>query len=131
MNTTTLLGLVLLITPVGVHAMGRLPSDPATYGDVQGLQTQINNNTASQAQRDTAQNDRLDGLEKVKGFVQTDLRLYDGKRVQWELFNMYDVVNTQEFGAGVKLTLKLGTSYEEKQIQELKRQLEALKALRP
>lgn len=67
----------------------------------------------------------------------TAVRLYDGKRVQWQAFNTYafgrhhsdDVFGDgHNMQYGVRFVYKLGSSYEERRIAELEKMIKTLKA---
>ncbi len=73
----------------------------------------------------------------AKLVLDTAIRLYDGKRVQVQAFNVYqpsrvsgqDVLGDgKNFMFGARIVLKLGSSYEERLLQAQKAQIEALQA---
>ena len=67
--------------------------------------------------------------------LDTAVRLYDGKYVQWQLFNVYslnrhnahdigeEIQNSRNFMFGTRIVLKLGSSYEEREIAKLRKEL--------
>ncbi len=125
------LGAIILLTmgPAS-YAMGRLPSDPATYADITDVNKRVdtvsNNQNAQQGQiNDT--NNRVDEIDQTKALIETDVRLFDSKRVTVAVFNSADVRRVKEFAAGLRFTLKLGKSYEERLIESQAAQIEALK----
>lgn len=76
--------------------------------------------------------------DSAKLALDTAVRLYDGKRIQFQLFNIYqpsrkdkqDVLGDgKNFMFGARIIVKLGSSYEERQNEELKHQLEALERM--
>ena len=76
-----------------------------------------------------------DGLNDTRLVADTALRLYDGKRVQWQVFNIYafgsrpgqDVFgNGKNQSYGVRVIFKLGSSYEERELESLKAQVKLL-----
>lgn len=74
----------------------------------------------------------------AKLVLDTAVRLYDGKRLQLQLFNVYaldrhvghDVLGgARNHMFGARIVLKLGTSYEERQIAKQQKEIDALKRL--
>lgn len=59
--------------------------------------------------------------------VDTAVRLYDSKYIQLQAFNMYAGRDGDTFGA--RLVVKLGSSYEERQLKALRLQLDALRGI--
>jgi hypothetical protein len=73
--------------------------------------------------------------DKTVAVVDTAIRLYDGKRIQFQAFNTYaigrqhgqDVLKDgHNFMFGARIVYKLGASYEEKLLAEQNRKIEAL-----
>lgn len=113
-----------------------LPTDPVLQSQYQQDQAansfSLNQSIADSANAQAGVNQvqsQVNDMDKMKLFFEQDIRLYDAKRFSLGAFNMVDLNRSKEFGAGVKLTLKLGSSYEERQLEAQKRELEALKAL--
>src|SRR5690242_10765587 len=98
--------LLLLSTPV--LAMGRLPSDPATWGDVQNVQQQVTANQQQEQADATKASNRLDALEGTHYAAEAVVRLYDGKRLALEEYN--NMVLNQPYGPtfGARVTFKIG-----------------------
>lgn len=76
---------------------------------------------------------RLNNLEnavheqgETKTLIEGAVRLYDGKRVELQVFNSYDARHGQNFAAGVRILFKAGKSYEEKLFAKQQRDLDAL-----
>lgn len=127
---------LLMIISMPTLAMGRRPTDPATYQDVldaEAMTSTTNNREIAhynQTQGDIkATNDRIDKLSETKMLVDTAVRVYDGKRVSVEAFNSFDAAHSQEFAFGTRIVLKLGSSYEERLLKVQAKQIEALQAL--
>lgn len=128
--------LLCAMLTVPVSAMGRLPTDPATYKDIQDAEamTSVTNNREiahyAQTQADlSATNDRIDQLTEPKILIEGAVRLYDGKRIALEAFNSFDAAHGHEFAYGSRITLKLGTSYEERQLKVQAKEIERLRQL--
>lgn len=128
--------LALLYAGTPSLAMGRLPTDPATWGDVENseAQTSVVNNreiadNANTNARIDAQNSKIDNMNETKVMVEGVLRIYDAKRFTLEAFNSYDAAHSQEFAAGVRITLKLGKSYEERLLEQHKSQIDQLEQM--
>jgi len=75
--------------------------------------------------------------EPAKLVIDAAIRLYDGKRVQWQLFDMYslnrqhshDVLGSaHNFVFGTRVVLKLGSSYEERLAAAQDARIKALEA---
>lgn len=76
-------------------------------------------------------NAAVDDSAKLVGDVA--LRLYDGKRVQLQLFDAYGFSFQTNEGKnmmyGMRVVFKLGKSYEERQLEKLQKQVELLEAI--
>lgn len=122
-----LVGLVLLV-PCGVFASGRHGHDndkttvivvnPGSQGPqgIQGVQG-VKGNTGDA------------GREKTEYIGQVSIRILDEKRYGVSVYDGYDFRARHNDEIGLRLDLKLGKSYEEKQIEELKRTIEELKSV--
>lgn len=86
------------------------------------LQTQINQTN----QNVSNLGNRVDNLERFKVMPQAAIRVYDAKHLSMELFDLYDATNGRNFAGGMKVTLKLGKSYEERIIEKQQKQIDAL-----
>lgn len=73
--------------------------------------------------------DRLSDLEDPQFILGLNLRLTDTKRTTLEAFGDYSVTRGEVDRYGLRLTFKLGKSYEEKLIENLQAEVEELKAL--
>jgi|ERR1035437_2158858 hypothetical protein len=89
----------------------------------QALQSQVN-----------AVNQRVDGLdrrlsndERLKVMPEADIRIVDTKHLSVVVYDAYDATNGRNYAFGMRYTLKLGKSYEEKQIDELRKLVEDMK----
>lgn len=121
--------LILLLLSSPVFAMGRKPDDPATWGDVQNVQSQVTANQ-QQEQADAAKaSDRLDALEGTKYQAEAVVRLYDGKRLTLEEYN--NMTLNQSFGPtfGARITFKVGKSYDQRVAEKQQKQIDALTAI--
>jgi hypothetical protein len=129
-----LLLLMFVVTPC--LAQGRLPpadTDPATYGDVRIVGDQVIDEYNGRLAADNATNaqvsklqDDYDKLIEPKAIINGEVRVWDGKHFQVAAFNEYDVSNNREFTYGVHLTLKLGRSYEQRELDKLKTTVDVL-----
>jgi len=72
---------------------------------------------------------RLSDLEETQYVFGLNLRLFDSRKVSWNVFANYSANRSKLDRVGVELTLKLGKSYEEKQIEDLRAEIAELKAL--
>ena len=71
-------------------------------------------------------NKRLDDVEGTKFKAHLNLRLHDSKRVTTSVYTDFDL-GTQRFDAvGIRFDVKLGTSYEERQMEILNERLKRL-----
>ncbi len=82
-----------------------------------------------------ATNSRVDGLEnevhrlgETKTILGGTVRLFDSRKWEVHAFDNYDVRRSHNDAFGVMVGFKLGKSYEEKQIEELKETLRAYRA---
>lgn len=110
-------------------AMGRLPSDPATYGDIQNLDTQIsaiNQTDVAQEAEIQDKQAQLNELNKLKVQMGTTIRLYDAKYGSLNFFGLYDVQGTGGNAVGLNVGLKLGKSYEQRLIEKQQKQIDLL-----
>ncbi len=116
----------LLLAKLPVYGMGRLPADPATYGDITNLQTQVDQNATTESAHYTKTNDRLDQLEQMKVIAEGDIRLYDGKRFSLVQFTAFDAAHSKLDSVGARLMLKVGSSHEEKLISKQQKTIDFL-----
>ena len=61
---------------------------------------------------------RLSKLERTQLVAEFDFRIYDSKRLTISPFFRYNIGRSMVDTAGVKFTIKLGRSYEEKLIEK-------------
>ena len=87
----------------------------ATNQQVAGQQHQINNLDS-----------RVHRLEGAQGTLGAVLRVYDSRKWQVNAFIDYDTTTANVGEVGVRVTYKLGKSYEETRIDELNKKLDAL-----
>jgi len=107
--------------------------DVVTPGDLPKILKPINDKNFQQDQRlDDITNrvdnlgNRVDELEDSQFILGLNLRLNDTKNTTLEAFGDYSVDREKVDRYGVRLTLKLGKSYEEKLIEDLMMKLEEL-----
>lgn len=110
-------------------AMGRKPSDPATWGDVTTVQDQVNRNAATESDHNAKTNERIDNLEALRPMLEGDLRFYDGKHLALSAFSGFDVNRSHFDTAGLRITLKVGKSYEETLVAKQQKLIDQLTAL--
>jgi len=110
-------------------------SDQGQAASIAGLNAGLDNETqgriagdnALQAQIDAtnrnvgALGDRVNNLERLKVMPEADIRFFDSRHVSAIAYDAYDATNGRNYAIGVKVMLKLGKSYEETQIDELRR----------
>ncbi|MDO9509224.1 MAG: hypothetical protein Q7I97_07820 [Thermovirgaceae bacterium] len=72
---------------------------------------------------------RISDLEETQYVFGLNLRLYDLRRASWNVFANYSANRSKLDRVEIDLTLKLGKSYEEKQIEELRAEIAELKAM--
>ena len=77
----------------------------------------------------TGLDSRLSDLEETQYVFGLNLRLYDSRKMSWNVFANYSANRSKLDRVGIDLTLKLGKSYEEKQIEELRGGIAELKSL--
>jgi len=82
----------------------------ATNKSVAGVQDQVNN------------------LSRLKVMPEADIRIYDGQHVSATMYDAYDATNGRNFAVGMRVTLKLGTSWEEELIAKQAKKLSDLEA---
>ncbi len=99
--------------------------DVLTEEDLQ----EINEKNAEQDSRMDQFDNRLSDLEDSQFILGLNLRLTDTKRTTLEAFGDYSVTRGEVDSYGLRLTFKLGKSYEEKLIEDLQAEVEELKAL--
>ena len=110
-------------------------SDQGQAASIVGLNAGLSNETNSRIAGDNALqrqvnavNQRVDGLDKrltnderMKVMPEADIRIMDTRHMSVVMYDAYDATNGRNFAFGLRYTLKLGKSYEEKQIDELRR----------
>lgn len=87
---------------------------------------QLNNNINSVSNRVDNLDNRVGKLEKTQFKLQVGVRIFDSKRVQVVPYISQDFTRGCVDEAGIRVTLKLGQSYEEKLIAKQNQRLEAL-----
>lgn len=110
-----------------------LPTDPVLQGQYQGDQAataysinkSLEGSSNAQAGLNSA-NDRISDLEKTKLFLEQDIRIYDGKYTTLAAFNMVDMTQAKEYGAGMRFTVKIGSSYEQRLLDKQQKQIDLL-----
>lgn len=69
--------------------------------------------------------EQINQLQEPKYYLVPQVRVYDSKRLEVKPYAKFDVQNNFDFReAGLKVTVKIGKSYEEKLIQELAEKIE-------
>lgn len=121
---------LIILSLAIANAQGRKPDDPATWGDVQNVQKSINTTSARQSAQESAITDATEAANasmEMKYLLDASLRILDTKHTTFELFNSFDARHGQNFAFGGRITLKLGKSYEEREMERLRMDLDALK----
>lgn len=91
----------------------------------------------------TSGKDGKDGVnatvdDSAKLVLDTAIRLYDGKRFQWQVFNVYSLNRVADHDVigdgrnmmfGARVIFKLGKSYEEQRIEEQDKKIQLLEKL--
>lgn len=80
------------------------------------------------AMQNNALQDQINETWETKYVLDGAVRLYDGKKIQVQAFDAYDVRHKRNFQAGVRVVYKLGKSYEEKILEKQAFQIELLQA---
>ena len=106
------------------------------YNNDQTLQNSINNADTNSQNRDTTLNNRINDtnnrvnkLEDTQAIVSGEIRVYDSKKVTISTFVDYTTTRQTVDRAGLKVVYKLGTSYEERKLNELQAKLERLEGI--
>lgn len=117
-------------------AARRPPSDPATYRDILQLDSDVTKKIQATNTSLAATNDRVDSaenrlskLEDKKILIEGAVRVLDTKRIDMEIFDSYDMAHSKDVAMGARVRLKLGKSYEERQIAKLQARLQQLEDL--
>ncbi len=93
--------------------------DPTTVNNL----TNINN---IQSQQIGDLDNRLSKLEKTQQVIEVESRVYDSKRLTIKPFARYNITRNKVDVVGLRFTIKLGSSYEEKLIKKLEQQIKEL-----
>ncbi|HPD96992.1 MAG TPA: hypothetical protein PLP89_01585 [Synergistales bacterium] len=72
---------------------------------------------------------RISDLEETQYVFGLNMRVFDSRKMSWNVFANYSANRSKLDRVGVELTLKFGKSYEEKQIEDLRAEIAELKAL--
>lgn len=122
--------IVVLFIAAPCLAMGNLPprpdSDPATWGDVKNVQSQVTADEAHEQADITNANNRIDDLNKLKVQIGTTVRLYDAKYASMNFFSLADVRGSGGNAIGLNFGFKLGKSYEQRLIEKQQKQIDLL-----
>jgi hypothetical protein len=89
------------------------------YNSDQILQNNINNTNSRIDNVDK----RVNSLEQTQGIVEGEVRVYDGRKISVSTFVDYTTTRQTVDRAGIKIVYKLGTSYEERRLDELEARL--------
>ena len=97
--------------------------------DIQNNTTNINNNKLAIREVDN----RVSELEETQYVIETGIRIFDSKKLTVSPFTRYNFTRNKLDTVGIRFTIKIGLSYEEKLIEkqdlklrELERKLEKL-----
>ena len=93
--------------------------DVVTPGDLVNALKPINDKNVQQDQRLDRMDNRLEDLEDSQFILGLNFRLNDTKKTTLEAFGDYSVDREKIDRYGLRLTIKMGKSYEEKLIEEL------------
>jgi hypothetical protein len=92
------------------------------YNSDQILQNNINNTNSRIDNVDK----RVNSLEQTQGIVEGEVRVYDGRKISVSTFVDYTTTRQTVDRAGIKIVYKLGTSYEERRLDELEKKINKL-----
>ena len=125
-------GLVQTNTQVAVNAQGIAALNTGLFNETNSriagdaaLQSQINATNGNVAALDG----RVSALERVKVMADMNVRILDTQKYTVGFFDMYDGTNQRNFAFGARLTYKLGKSFEEKELEKQRKQIDSLEAL--
>jgi len=97
------------------------------------LHDNIANESSTRASADNAlqnknneQDGRLNKLEQTQQEVIGEVRVFDSKKWQVNVYSTYSATRSQVTNVGVKVTFKMGQSYEDRKIEELNDKVNAL-----
>ena len=93
--------------------------------DIINNSNRINNNTRKIDKLDN----RVGELEETQYVVEGQIRIHDSKKWQVRPFARYNIGRSKVDTVGVKFTYKLGTSYEERRLNELDAKFQKLEKL--
>ena len=114
--------------------------DPSTVTNLQNTDTQLQNNINTESTARTNANtnlnnrvndvdNRVSKLEDTQYNVVGKVRVYDSRKVQVNTFVSYSTTRSTVESAGVEVTWKMGTSYEERRADELEARLNKLEGI--
>ena len=115
--------------------------DPTTVTNLQKTDTQlqdnINTESTARTNANTKLNNRIDDtnnrvskLEDTQYNVVGKVRIYDSRKVQVNTFVSYSTTRSTVESAGVEVTWKIGSSYEERRADELEERLNKLEGIK-
>jgi len=91
----------------------------------QVLQSQINATNSSLS----GMADKVNQMDQVKIIADMNVRIRDAKKYSIALFDMYDGRRQQNFAYGVRLTYKMGKSYEETVLEKQQQKIAELESM--
>lgn len=117
-------------------------SDAGQAASIASLNTGLNNETQSRIAGDNALqgqidatnktvgglSDRVNNLERLKVMPEADVRFFDSRHISAIAYDAYDATNGRNYAVGVKVMLKLGTSWEEELIAKQAKRLAEVEA---
>jgi hypothetical protein len=108
--------------------------DPSTVTNLEKsdaqLQDNINKNNTTLNNRINDTNSRVSKLEQTQNVVVGKVRVYDSRKIQVNTFVTYSATRNTVSEAGVEVTWKLGSSYEERRADELEARLNKLEGIK-
>jgi hypothetical protein len=108
----------VLQNSLNTEIVSRMDGDKALQSQIETVNRKVDN-----------VGDRVNNLERMKVMPEAVVRFYDAKHLSMAVYDSYDATNGRNFAIGMRVTLKLGRSWEEKQLEILQRKLDTLQAI--
>lgn len=95
----------------------------------QGIEAGLQNQVNSTNQQVSSLDNRVSNLERLKVMPEAVVRFYDDKHLSLAAYDAFDSTNGRNYAVGVRATLKIGKSYEERIIEKQQKQIDELERI--
>jgi len=102
--------------------------DPKTVEDLQNKDSLLEKNVSENNSKLDSLDGRVSALEKTQYVIEGAFRVFDSKRLSISPFLRHNIVRNRIDTVGVRFDIKLGSSYEEREIKKMNDRVARLEA---